>query len=48
MTVEEFSKNMEKMLLDIQSLLLKKNKLFREENTYYVDTYEEFKEKIEK
>ena len=48
MTIEEFSENMEKMLLDIQSLLLQKNKTFREEHTYYVDSYEEFKEKIEK
>ncbi len=47
MTVEEFSQNMEKMLLDIQSLLLQKNKSFREEHTYYVDNYDEFKEKIE-
>ena len=47
MTIEEFSQNMEKMLLDIQSLLLQKNKSFREEHTYYVDSYDEFKEKIE-
>ena len=47
MTIEEFSENMEKMLLDIQSLLLQKNKSFREEHTYYVDSYDEFKEKIE-
>ena len=43
MTVEEFSQDMEKMLLDIQSLLLQKNKSFREEHTYYVDSYDEFK-----
>jgi hypothetical protein len=48
MTIEEFSSNFEKMLLDIQSLLLQKNKSFREANTYYVDSYDEFKEKIEK
>ena len=47
MTIEEFSSNLEKMLLDIQSLLLQKNKSFREEHTYYVDSYDEFKEKIE-
>ena len=47
MTIEEFSEKMEKMLLDIQSLLLQKNKSFREEHTYYVDSYDEFKEKIE-
>ena len=48
MTLEELSKDIEKMLLDIQHLLLQKNKSFREDNTYYVDSYEEFKEKIEK
>ena len=48
MTIEEFSENMEKMLHDVQSLLLQKNRLFREEHTYYVDSYDEFKEKIEK
>lgn len=48
MTVEEFSEDMEKMLHDIQALLLQKNRLFREANTYYVDSYDEFKEKIEK
>ena len=48
MTIEEFSSNFEKMLLDIQALLLQKNKSFRETNTYYVDSYDEFKEKIEK
>jgi prolyl-tRNA synthetase len=48
MTIEEISSNFEKMLLDIQSLLLQKNKSFREANTYYVDSYDEFKERIEK
>lgn len=48
MTIEEFSENMEKMLHDVQALLLQKNKSFREEHTYYVDSYDEFKEKIEK
>lgn len=48
MTIEEFSDNMEKILHDVQALLLKKNKSFREEHTYYVDSYDEFKEKIEK
>ena len=47
MTIEEFSSKIESMLLDIQSLLLQKNKSFREEHTYYVDSYDEFKEKIE-
>ena len=48
MTIEEFSSKIETMLLDIQKLLLQKNKSFREANTYYVDSYDEFKEKIEK
>ena len=47
MTIEEFSSNLEKMLYDVQTLLLQKNKSFREEHTYYVDNYDEFKEKIE-
>jgi hypothetical protein len=47
MTIEEFSTKIETMLLDIQKLLLQKNKSFREEHTYYVDNYDEFKEKIE-
>ena len=47
MSIEEFSENIEKMLLNIQSLLLKKNRSFREEHTYYVDSYDDFKEKIE-
>ena len=47
MTIEEFSSEIETMLLDIQKLLLQKNKSFREEHTYYVDSYDEFKEKIE-
>ena len=48
MTIEEFSSKIETMLLDIQKLLLQKNKSFREEHTYYVDSYDELKEKIEK
>ena len=47
MTIEEFSDKIETMLLNIQKLLLQKNKSFREEHTYYVDSYDEFKEKIE-
>ena len=47
MTIEEFSSKIETMLLDIQKLLLQKNKSFREEHTYYVDSYDEFKGKIE-
>jgi len=47
MTIEEFSSKIETILLDIQKLLLQKNKSFREEHTYYVDSYDEFKEKIE-
>ena len=48
MNIEEFSENIEKILQNIQSLLLKRNKSFREEHTYYVDSYEAFKEKIER
>ena len=48
MSVEEFVASFENMLYGIQSLLLEKNKSFRETNTYYVDTYDEFKDKIEK
>ena len=47
MTIAELSDKLEFMLLDIQKSLLHKNKSFREEHTYYVDSYEEFKEKIE-
>jgi hypothetical protein len=36
------------MLLDIQKSLFEKNKSFRETNTYKVDSYQDFKEKIEK
>lgn len=48
MSVEEASSKIEEMLMNIQTLLLNKNKSFREEHTYYVDSYDEFKEKIEK
>ncbi len=37
----------EDLLADIQKNLLEKAKSFRSENTYTVDTYEEFKEKID-
>ena len=48
MSLEEFASKYEEMILNIQALLLEKNKAFREANTYYVDTYEDFKDKIEK
>jgi len=48
MKIEDILINISKLLFKSQNNLLKKNKKFREENTFYVDTYEEFKEKIEK
>ena len=48
MSVEQLAWNIDTMLLDIQSSLFEKNKSFREKNTYKVDSYQEFKEKIEK
>ncbi len=48
MKIEDILVNISKLLFKSQNNLLKKNKKFREENTFYVDTYEEFKEKIEK
>jgi prolyl-tRNA synthetase len=48
MKVEDVLINLDKIIFKTQNNLLKKNKEFRENNTYYVDTYEEFKEKIEK
>ena len=48
MSLDEFASSFEKILSDIQSSLLEKNRNFREQNTYYVDTYEDFKDKIEK
>ena len=44
----ELVENLENILLKQQKDLYEKNKAFRESNTYYVDTYDEFKEKIEK
>jgi prolyl-tRNA synthetase len=48
MKLEELVENLENILLQQQKDLYEKNKSFREANTYYVDTYEEFKDKIEK
>ena len=48
MTMEELLIRLPKLLYKIQNDLLSKNLKFREDNTYYVDSYEEFKEKIEK
>ncbi|MCF7834464.1 proline--tRNA ligase [Candidatus Gracilibacteria bacterium] len=36
------------LLNEIQDKLLNKNRKFREDNTYYVDSYEELKEKVQK
>jgi hypothetical protein len=48
MKLEDFVKNLEDILLQQQKDLFEKNKAFREGNTYYVDTYDEFKKNIEK
>ncbi len=48
MKIEDVLVNLDKIIFKTQNNLLRKNKAFREDNTYYVDTYEEFKEKIEK
>jgi len=48
MTMEELLIRLPKLLYKIQNDLLSKNLKFREDNTYYVDSYEDFKEKIEK
>lgn len=45
---DELVENLENIFLQQQKDLYEKNKAFREANTYYVDTYDEFKEKIEK
>jgi prolyl-tRNA synthetase len=48
MKLDELIDNVEDILLKQQKDLFEKNKAFREANTYYVNTYDEFKEKIEK
>jgi len=48
MKLGELIDNLENILLKQQKDLYEKNKAFREANTYYVDTYEDFKDKIEK
>ena len=48
MDMDELVENLENIFLQQQKDLYEKNKAFREANTYYVDTYDEFKEKIEK
>jgi prolyl-tRNA synthetase len=46
--LEEVIVHIDQYLYKAQNNLLKKNITFREEHTYTVDTYEEFKEKIQK
>jgi prolyl-tRNA synthetase len=46
--IEEVDLNIDKYLYKEQNNLFKKNKAFREENTFVVDTYEDFKEKVKK
>jgi hypothetical protein len=48
MKIEDVLVDLSRIIFKSQNNLLRKNKEFRENNTYYVDTYEEFKEKIEK
>lgn len=48
MKLEDILIDLSKIIFKTQNNLLRKNKEFRENNTYYVDTYEEFSEKIEK
>ena len=44
--IDELAKTIDKLLLTMQKDMFEKNKTFREKNTYYVETYDEFKEKI--
>ncbi len=46
--IEDVDLNIDKYLYKEQNNLLKKNIAFRDENTFTVDTYEEFKEKVAK
>lgn len=45
--IEEVDLNIDKYLYKAQNNLLKKNTEFRETHTFTVDTYEDFKDKIE-
>ena len=45
--IEDVDLHIDQYLYKAQNNLLKKNTAFREEHTYTVDTYEEFKEKIQ-
>ncbi len=46
-TPQEFADNVENLLNQSQKDLFEKNRNFREENTFVVSSYDEFKEKIE-
>lgn len=46
--IEDVDLHIDQYLYKEQNNLLKKNKTFRQENTFVVNTYDEFKEKIEK
>jgi hypothetical protein len=48
MKLEDLVENLENILLKQQKDLYEKNKAFIEANTYYVNSYDEFKDKIEK
>ena len=45
--VQDVAKEAETLLSTMQKDLLAKNKQFRESNTVFVDTYEEFKQALE-
>lgn len=46
--IEEVDLNIDKYLYKEQNNLLKKNIAFRDANTFVVDSYEDFKEKVAK
>ena len=46
--LEEVDLHIDNYLYKEQNNLLRKNQAFREANTFVVDTYEDFKEKVEK
>lgn len=48
LSVDELANSIDEILSSMQTDMLNKNKKFREENTFYVDSYEDFAEKIEK
>ena len=47
MKIEECADKVIDVLYDIQQNLLVQNKIMREENTVYIDTYEEFQQALD-